>query len=204
MVRSRGALQICAHFVNRVAGRLPGQNRRRFGRQNTGHHRHSRRQLKITTRVFFLPLVSSWAMRPDTLLIDFYHRVYRPLKLAGRRSEVQKCLTAIDRLGASVGRQATVLDLVRMDSPPPELAALHAYLIELGIHQSAARSKFVEVIHRGKLVLVPVGQPTPHEIEQRTEEIQAEWSEEERRGRTGKDRNAAITWSPPSCSRHDP
>ena len=142
-------------------------------------------------------------MHPETPLIDFYHRVYRvyrPLKLARRRSEAQECLKAFDTLGASVGRQATLLDLVRMSPPPPELAALQAYLFELGFDQSAARSKFVEVIHRGTLVLVPLGEPTPHEIEQQTAEIQAEWSESERRVRTGRDRNAEMTWTIPTCT----
>jgi hypothetical protein len=135
-------------------------------------------------------------MQSDTPLIDFFRRVYAPLKLAGHRSQVERCRTAIDALAAFMGRQPTLGELVQTDPPPADLVPLRTYLVELGVPPS----KFRLVVYRGNYILVPSGLPTPQEIELMTNEIQTEWSEAERRVRAGGDRQRPTVWTAPEVN----
>jgi len=98
-----------------------------------------------------------------------------------------------------LGRQPTLGDLIRLDPPPAELAALKRYVGELGVQSTNSPPAFREVMFRGKRVGVPKGEPTPHDIERLAAEIRAGWSEGEMRVRAGKDRGDVTTWEPPLC-----
>ncbi|MBI2481536.1 MAG: hypothetical protein HYV60_23715 [Planctomycetia bacterium] len=141
-------------------------------------------------------MVSSWAMPPNTPLIDFFRRVYRPLKLSRSRTRANACRAAIDALAEDLGLSPTLGTLVYLDPPPPGLAELREYLVELGVSPPTHLNMF----YRGKLVFVPPGEPTPQEIEHLTRQIREEWSEGEERVRAGKIREEAITWEPPQCA----
>lgn len=132
-------------------------------------------------------------MKPDTPLIDFFHRVYASLKLTECDSKASDVKTAIEALTASQGHVATVSDLVRLSTAPRYLGALRAYLVELGV-LAVPEPEYRAVLYRGKEVWVSRGDPTPYEIEERAAVIRADWSPKETRKRAG---TSKRHWTPP-------
>lgn len=132
-------------------------------------------------------------MKPDTPLIDFFHGVYRPLKLADCDSKASDVKTAIEGLTASQGHEATLSDLVRLSTAPRDLGPLRAYLVDLGV-LAVPEPVYRAVLYRGKEVWVSRGDPTPHEIEERAAAIRADWSLKETMKRAGISKSH---WTPP-------